>query len=550
MSAETLDSPLNSAPVETVSAWRSWAELFLGVIFVPLILLIMFYLFWKHSSAFIPFDQSGQEMGMIEEWLNEARIGQVTLSDLTSRTRRSFLGNQQGQQFKDAREDLLQFLEALGVPASVTLNQQIPLFPNIFQMTVEFSGSPGGSVVWNSGLPKAVGANSKSWELRLRGDPGSKVRVEGQLRTYEVRKEQEEESRIRAQRALSLMACLLAVSLGWLTWSMRQRAKVRKEKRKLREAHLEAESRLHHTREEKLAAETALLQNRLEQQEQLLKSMQVVAGAYAHNLQNLLLPPGRLVEDCIRHQSLERGDGEDGSQEFRLRELKRLLAQVSDRVRQTMQALKRDPGQYKEELLDLGRVVAGVLSTWKDLADQKWQIDVLSGVNPKSHQAKSGDFRVRADESHLAQAIENLVVNARDAIFEKRSQLLREAQSKPVEHRKNALLEAAAWRGRIEIGWWEAGSIGEGPGLYVEDNGRGMTPETLSRCLAPGFTTKQGSALAHGVNSGMGLGLAFLASTLERMGAQLGIRSELGKGTKVTINFPRFQEKEGPGASE
>jgi len=293
-----------------------------------------------------------------------------------------------------------------------------------------------------------------------------------------------------------------------------------------------------------------LLQNRLEQQEQLLKSMQVVAGAYAHNLQNLLLPPGRLVEDCIRHQSLERGDGEDGSQEFRLRELKRLLAQVSDRVRQTMQALKRDPGQYKEELLDLGRVLAGVLSTWKDLADQKWQIDVLSGVNPKSHQAKSGDFRVRADESHLAQAIENLVVNARDAIFEKRSQLLREAQSKPVEHRKNALLEAAAWRGRIEIGWWGAGSIGEGPGLYVEDNGRGMTPETLSRCLAPGFTTKQGSALAHGVNSGMGLGLAFLASTLERMGAQLGIRSELGKGTKVTINFPRFQEKEGPGASE
>jgi len=54
MSAETLDSPLNSAPVETVSAWRSWAELFLGVIFVPLILLIMFYLFWKHYSAYHP----------------------------------------------------------------------------------------------------------------------------------------------------------------------------------------------------------------------------------------------------------------------------------------------------------------------------------------------------------------------------------------------------------------------------------------------------------------------------------------------------------------
>lgn len=534
---------------ESVSAWRSWAELFLGVILVPLILLVMVFLFWVHSSAFIPLDQSGQEQGVMEEWLNEARIGQVTLADLTSRTRRAFLGNPGGQELNDAREDLLQFLDALGVPASVTLNQQIPLFPNIFQMTVEFPEAPGGALVWNSGLPKAVGANSKSWEIHLRGDAGARIRVEGQLRTYQVRREQEEEGRIRARRALGLMTGLLVASVGWLAWSMRQRANRRKEKRKLREAHLEAESRLHHTREEKLAAETALLQNRLEQQEQLLKSVQVVAGAYAHNLQNLLLPPGRLVDDCIRHETTGVDREEDGTQEFRLRELKRLLAQVSDRVRQTLQALRRDPGQYKEDILDLGGLASGVLSTWRDLADQRWQIDVFQGNRPEPAVSNSMGWRVRADESHLAQAIENLVVNARDAIFEKRSAILKEAQAKPLEIRKKAILEATAWRGKIEIGWSAPGQGHRGPELYVEDNGQGMDPATLAKCLSPGFTTKQGNALAHGVNSGMGLGLAFLAGTLERMGARLGIESELGKGTKVTIRFPCFQEKVAGGGS-
>ncbi len=550
MSLGSSVEPGNEAAGEFFPASRSWAELFLGVILVPMILLVMVYLFWRHSNAFIPLDESSQEQGVIEEWLNEARIGQVTLADLTSRTRLAFMGNPDGQELQDAREDLLQFLEALVVPASVTLNQQIPLFPNIFQVVVDFPRNPGNSFIWNSGLPKVVGAHSKSWEVYLRGDAEARIRVEGQLRTYQVRKEQEQEARVRARRALGLMAGLLAASVGWLVWGMRQRSIRRKEKRKLREAHLEAEARLHQTREEKLAAETALLQNRLEQQEQLLKSVQVVAGAYAHNLQNLLLPPGRLVEDCLRHETDGTMRNEDGNQEFRLRELKRLLALVSDRVRQTLQALRRDPGQYKEEILDLGKAASGVLTTWKDLANQKWQIDILNISQPELVANQCVDLRVRADESHLAQAIENLVVNARDAIFEKRSHLLREAHAQPPENRKKAILESTAWRGIIGIGWDPSGAAGEGPSLNVEDNGQGMDQATLAKCLAPGFTTKQGNALAHGVNSGMGLGLAFLAGTLERMGARLAIESKLGKGTKVSIQFPHFQEMEAGGGIE
>lgn len=527
-----------------IPPWRSWAELLLGAILVPALVMLILLGFWKDPRAFFPVDQGFQEQGIMEEWFNEARIGQSNLVDLTARLRKEFAKDPSGRGVADTREDLLEFLDALGVPASITLNQQIPLFPNIYQVTIEFTDPSMPSVLWNSGLPQAVGTMTKSWLIRLRGDSGATVRVEGQLRTYQVRKEQEEEERTRARRALGLVSAVLIASLLWLGWSLRQRALRRKERRKLREAKLEAEAQLYQAREEKLAAEATLLQHRVEQQDQLLKSLQVVAGAYAHNLQNLLLPPGRLVDDCIRQESTHAaGKGNDQGQMVRLRELKRLLGQVSERVRQTLQALRREPGQYRSEVLNLEKVSLAVFSTWKDLADQRWHIDLLASGFGQGSSPDSGKWFVRADESHLFQALENLIVNARDAIFERRGLLLREAQVSSGPNQKDAILRASAWRGMIEIGL-ESPGAGHGPGLFVRDNGQGMTAQTLEQCLSPGFTTRHNNALAHGAGSGMGLGLAFLANMMERMDARLAIQSEFGKGTKILIRFPELLSKD------
>jgi signal transduction histidine kinase len=530
-----------------IPAWRSWAELLLGAILVPALVLVIVLGFWRDPRAFFPVDQGAQEQGIMEEWFNEARIGQSNLVDLTARLRKEYARDPFGREVADTREDLLEFLDALGVPTSITLNQQIPLFPNIYQVTIEFAEPSIPSVLWNSGLPQAVGTMAKSWLIRLRGDSGAAVRVEGQLRTYQVRKEQEEEERTRARRALGLMSGLLVASLLWLGWSLRQRALRRKERRRLREAGLEAEAQLYQAREEKLAAEATLLQHRVEQQDQLLKSLQVVAGAYAHNLQNLLLPPGRLVDDCIRQESISSaGRGDDPGQMVRLRELKRLLGQVSERVRQTLQALRRESGQYRPEVLNLEKVSNAVFSTWKDLADQRWHIDLVASGFGEGSCPDSGQWFVRADESHLAQALENLIVNARDAIFDRRGLLLREAQASTGPNQKDAILQASAWRGKIEIGL-ESTDAGHGPGLFVRDNGQGMTAQTLEQCLSPGFTTRHNNALAHGAGSGMGLGLAFLANMIERMNAKLTIQSEFGKGTKILIRFPVFHKEDGAG---
>lgn len=383
----TNDKTLNDL---AVPQWRSWLELALGAVIVPALIMVSIMFFWRDAKIFVPIDQSDLERGIMEEWFNEARIGQVDLVGLAKKVQELARENCGGQEEIEARENMLEFLDALGVPTSITINQQLPLFPNIYKLGVEFDDPNVKAVEWSSGLPKPLGSASKEWVVELAGGDGIRVRAEGQLRTYQVRRAQEEDRRRGARKALAITSMVLISSIFWLAWSIRQRALSRKERRKVREAQLEAAAEVSHAKEEKMAAEAELLQNRVEQQDQVLKSLQVVAGAYAHNLQNLLLPPGRLVDDCIRHEASKMAL-DDYGQGKRLEELKRLLGQVSDRVRQTLRALRRDPGQYQPKLVELDKLAQTVYATWKDLADQRWQIDVNCQVQSEDDPLMGGN---------------------------------------------------------------------------------------------------------------------------------------------------------------
>ena len=84
----------------------------------------------------------------------------------------------------------------------------------------------------------------------------------------------------------------------------------------------------------------------------------------------------------------------------------------------------------------------------------------------------------------------------------------------------------------------EAAAIGLPASLYVQisvsDNGEGMSAETRARAFDPFFTTK-------GVGKGTGLGLSQVYGFADQIGGTARIRSELGKGTMVTIWLPRAQ---------
>jgi signal transduction histidine kinase len=75
---------------------------------------------------------------------------------------------------------------------------------------------------------------------------------------------------------------------------------------------------------------------------------------------------------------------------------------------------------------------------------------------------------------------------------------------------------------------------GEGPVLRVEDQGRGMTKEQQDHAVEPFYRADKARSRKQG---GVGLGLSICAAIADAHGANLSISSEVGKGTRVEVQF-------------
>ena len=78
------------------------------------------------------------------------------------------------------------------------------------------------------------------------------------------------------------------------------------------------------------------------------------------------------------------------------------------------------------------------------------------------------------------------------------------------------------------------GLKGDFVAITVADTGSGIAPDILPRVFDPFFTTKP-------PDKGTGLGLSQVHGFVHQSGGTLGIESELGKGTRVTLYLPRAQ---------
>ncbi|KAB7782681.1 ATP-binding protein [Methylorubrum populi] len=132
---------------------------------------------------------------------------------------------------------------------------------------------------------------------------------------------------------------------------------------------------------------------------------------------------------------------------------------------------------------------------------------------------------IRIDPAQFESAVLNLIVNARDALEG------RDGPARIVVTSRNVRLGTAAVAER-----------GVPPGPYVvvsvADTGSGIPPDKLQRVFEPFFTTKE-------VGKGTGLGLSQVYGFTRSAKGFAQIESKVGRGTTVSLYFPRSTDPAG-----
>ncbi len=154
------------------------------------------------------------------------------------------------------------------------------------------------------------------------------------------------------------------------------------------------------------------------------------------------------------------------------------------------------------EAVDLKGMIAGMddMLVQSLRGDIRLDLDLADGVWP-----------VEVDPTQLQIALINIAVNARDA-----------------------MPKGGTFRVKIENTVLRQGPMREAVAISLSDTGTGIPPDALSQVFEPFFTTKE-------VGHGTGLGLAQVHGFAQQSGGTVDVRSEVGRGTTVTLYLPRGQ---------
>jgi signal transduction histidine kinase len=521
-------------------------------------------LFWAALVAWLAYllgERSDQgpdtDEANVREWIDEARSYRKTLPEQV----REYLqildghnGDPAAPEVRVKAQEIDQQLRAMVDPVR-KYQGQLPAFPEIYRIEVSFPGRPEAVVpiAWDSPVPRPREQNRthvRSLDFPIAGpdgQPAAVVRCEYRMHAFNKLQRDEAQRQTVYWLVGGVVLGGSGLALAWVYLFLRRergRELIQLEAEKARE-HAEVlmlAAKVEAQEAERAATETKqkLLQHEfeaaqasaraaeaersnLEMRSQLYASIGIMAGSYAHNIKNLLVRPNDLINRCLEADHMR------PEQSTMLHEVKSTLGTVTERLQMILRTVRRDPNKAEMTRLDLNDLIRETGKTWASIGKEKWKLSVTA-------EPAAEPLVVRADLSHLQQAIENLLFNARDATFEMRNDVrdAARAETDPAK-RKQALIDAAAWRGEVALAGRREGNEAV---LEVRDNGIGMTAEVRERCLQTHFSTKRDNALYEGYNAGMGLGLSFVAVVLEHHEATLEIESEPLQGAVFRLRFP------------
>jgi len=248
-------------------------------------------------------------------------------------------------------------------------------------------------------------------------------------------------------------------------------------------------------------AQLAIAFNRMteqlsEQRERLVQAERVaawreLARRLAHELKNPLFPLETTVENLQRAKEQSPEQFEEVFREStgillsEIENLKKIVSRFSDFAKMP---------QPEIGPVNLNETVRGIVK----LFEAQFGAVGRPPITPELHLEEDLPA-IQADEALLRRAIENLVLNAMDAMPAGGVLMLRTTH--------------------------ENGDVD----LEVSDTGTGLTPEECDRLFTPYYTTKQ---------HGTGLGLAIVQSVVSDHGGRISVESESGVGTSFHIHLP------------
>jgi signal transduction histidine kinase len=241
-------------------------------------------------------------------------------------------------------------------------------------------------------------------------------------------------------------------------------------------------------------------------QAQKMEALGRLTGGVAHDFNNLLTVLQGCLENLSGRQSEKRLEARVEMALATVERAEKLTGQLLTFARRRPLALVRlDLNEVLRQMAELlARIVGSGIRVETDLAPDLWQVD--------------------ADATQLELAVINLAINSRDAM--------------PA----GGLLRVRTFNASSpsRASGDEPNSTTEFVGLEISDTGAGMAPEVLARAFEPFFTSKE-------PGKGTGLGLSMVYGFAQQSGGSASIRSEVGRGTTVTLFLPRARNA---GASE
>ena len=246
------------------------------------------------------------------------------------------------------------------------------------------------------------------------------------------------------------------------------------------------------------------------QHTQRLESLGVLAGAIAHDFNDLLTVILGNLDLAMANLA------KDASIRSYLQELDRAARQAADHCRQMIAYAGK--GRFVIQKLDLNQLMQEMIYMLEVSVSKKSQLHYNFATDLPS---------IQADATQMRQVILNLVVNASEAIGERSGDV---TIATGVMNCDRAYLANCLLGDERE------------PGVYVflevTDTGCGMEPAVLERVFDPFFSTKF---------AGRGLGLATVLGIVRGHAGVIRVTSEPNRGTSIQVLLPTLDPADSPG---